>query len=1006
MTHQTRAAQKSRISSRGRVTPDEAGGRGFGQTGEVNMFRQSGVNVSLMCAASLLALSGAAWAQGAEQVESVTVTGSRIISDITQSPTPLTLVTADQLQANTPTNIPDALQKLPVFLGNSSQRSLNNASSNSAGNTLNLRNFGAQRTLVLLDGHRVAPSNSNGTVDIDVLPQMLMTRVDVITGGASAIYGSDAVAGVVNFILDKQFTGVKYNVNAGISKYGDAAQHQFGIAAGTELLGGRAHVEGSFRYYHQDGVANTERPYGFGGNTWVQTGNGSVGNPYTTVPYGRDATRPLGGLIGCGSACAANGMTFGASPGVIVPFLPGTPTGTKGTNSGGDGGRNQVTSFMASLRTQEAFGRASYDLGSGTEAYIQVGWAESRNQHNWSPVTLFTNAGRPHEFFVDNVFLTQQAKNMLAGSTMRWPGSDPADPSYFTDPGYQFNKIDGVDARKLGATYFSISLDRNIDVTTGLSGTLFGKYTWDAYYSHGESRQKETNPNNTDDARLLAALDAVAGPSGTAVCHVSLTAYASLYPGCTPLNVFSTNGPSLDAYRWINRETHYIQTNVLDDIGASVSGPVFDLPAGPVNVALSAEMRWSLYDVQSNAIPTDPADCTGLRLCTPGTVLKWTQNTAASVTADNNVYEFAAEIGVPLLKDLPMIQELTADLAGRTTTYSTSGEAETWKIGLDYHVNTSVRFRGTMSVDIRAPNLNDLYQPLLISSAGFNDLYTGKNASAPLHTQGNAALTPEIAHTFTGGVVLTPDFIPDLTMSIDYYKINMSNAITALSYGNTAIQNICIDSIRAGGALSPYCGLAVRPNPISDNSPDNYPLYTISSSLNSANVRTEGIDFEIDYGFEMADIADWAPGSVNLRNLLSIQPYITTVGFPGASATYNVMPKGRMTTFFSYTLGDWRLNLQNTWLSGFKKANGPVTPTQNNYVAPRVGSFDTLDVTIDRRFDLAGGDADLYLSVQNIGNTQPPLNPTSPTNPGLFYPVSSYESALGRYFTVGLRGNL
>ena len=199
--------------------------------------------LALMCAASVVALTtGAAHAQQtAQNTESVTVTGSRIISDITLSPTPITAVSAEQLQATTPTDIPDALNKLPVFIGGRTPRTQDNGSKNNGGNVLSLRNFGTQRTLVLLDGHRVPASNQDGTVDVDTLPQMLMSRVDVVTGGASAVYGSDAVAGVVNFILDKKFEGFKYNLNAGISKYGDGASEQLGIAWGTGLFGDRGH---------------------------------------------------------------------------------------------------------------------------------------------------------------------------------------------------------------------------------------------------------------------------------------------------------------------------------------------------------------------------------------------------------------------------------------------------------------------------------------------------------------------------------------------------------------------------------------------------------------------------------------------------------------------------------------------------------------------------------------------------------------------------------------------
>src|SRR5678815_4130956 len=211
--------------------------------------------LALMCAASVMALTtGAAHAQQAQNTEAVTVTGSRVISDITMSPTPITAVSADQLLSTTPTDIPDALNKLPVFIGGRGPRSQDNASKNNGGNVLNLRNFGVSRTLILLDGHRVPASNQDGTVDVDTLPQMLMSRVDVVTGGASAVYGSDAVTGVVNFVLDKNFTGLKFDVNSGISNYGDGFSYKVAAAAGMDLFGGRGHFEMSIEHFNQDGV--------------------------------------------------------------------------------------------------------------------------------------------------------------------------------------------------------------------------------------------------------------------------------------------------------------------------------------------------------------------------------------------------------------------------------------------------------------------------------------------------------------------------------------------------------------------------------------------------------------------------------------------------------------------------------------------------------------------------------------------------------------------------------
>ena len=215
------------------------------------------------------------------------------------------------------------------------------------------------------------------------------------------------------------------------------------------------------------------------------------------------------------------------------------------------------------------------------------------------------------------------------------------------------------------------------------------------------------------------------------------------------------------------------------------------------------------------------------------------------------MWEFSGEVGIPILKDVPLVQSLDADIAGRYTNYSISGSVETWKVGLDWHVNDSVRFRGTTSVDIRAPTLNDLYSPQVSSSGPFLDPLTNFNPGGiQTLSGGNPNLVPETSRTYTGGVVLTPSFIPGLTMSVDYYQIKLKNAITTISGSNTAIANICI----ASGGTSPFCSLYVRPFPYTNTTPANYPTLLKSQSLNAAFAVTEGEDYEIDYGFDTADV--------------------------------------------------------------------------------------------------------------------------------------------------------
>jgi iron complex outermembrane receptor protein len=912
----------------------------------------------------------------------IVVTGSRVISDAANSPTPLVVVSTEQLLATTPTNIPEALNKLPVFLGSQSGRSTSNAGSNAAGNVLNLRNFGIQRTLVLLDGHRIAPSNANGTVDTDVLPLALMSRVDVVTGGASAVYGSDAITGVVNFVLDKKFSGIKYDFNGGISNFGDGKSYQASVAAGTDLFGGRGHLEGSFRFFNQERIPITARPFGEDGQAWEQSGAGTAANPYVNTPFSRLSNQAPNGLITC-SGCAANGQQF-VSPGVIGPFNPGIATGTGNLSSGGDGGYDRFGTYQAALRTEDAFARFSYDLTDTINFYVQGTAAKSHNYATWYPVNLSPGAGanRPNTFFTTNAFLTPTEQAQLANPTGKFVVAS------------FINNIDGTDAGDQHRVYATVADQRYLSGTTGLSGQFGGKFSWDLYYTHGESRLVESNPNNTNNQKLYAAEDAVLDSGGHPVCYVSTTVNAGLYPGCVPINPFGGGTVTASQYDYFSEPTQFVLKNTMDDVGGSVSGEIFKLPAGAVKVALSGEYRANKYSVDSNASPTATVDCTGLRLCSPSAPL-YVQNVIADISAKNNVYEIAGEANIPILKDVPLIQSLDANVAGRYTHYSTSGSVETWKVGVDYHVNDFIRFRGTASVDIRAPTLNDLFSPLQSATTGFTDLLTNQTASIPLLSQGNPNLKPEKAHTYTGGVVLRP--LPGLTFSADYFKISVADGITNINYSTQAIQQLCM----ASGGSSPYCSLAIRPFPITNTSAANFPTAIISQNLNSSAVKTHGIDVEASYRFELSSLAGALPGSLSLRGFGTYQPTIKTVNFPGAPQNLAPSPTYRGSLFIGYNVGTWGINLQDTYLSSFKKA----TLTGQVFVIPKVPSFNTLDLTIDKKVELKANEFDVYLSVQNVGNRLYPLYPTNSQNPGLFYPTpSNFGNSMGRYFTVGIRG--
>src|SRR3954447_16356776 len=478
----------------------------------------------------------------------------------------------------TPSDTADALNKLPDIIGGRTPRTQGNGSSNNGGNVLALRNFGPSRTLVLLDGHRVAPSNQDGTVNVDILPQMLMSRVDIVTGGASAIYGSDAVAGVVNFVLDKKFTGLALKADGGESKYSDRKEYQLGAAWGTDLFAGRGHFEASARYRHQDLIPISARPYGADGQAWLLAGNGSPGNPYVNVPYSRVFNSGQYGNVQCGSSCPFNNYTFNQA-GILSPMVHGTPTGTANLESGGDGSYVKYGTFRSEIEMKDVFARLSFDLTDDVNSYVQGSWAQAGNNSNWINWVVSPSASRPNTLFADNPFLAPATQQQLGASIVCGPpaaagrrclpavpakspqtGSTPPPPPttpFFSAPSYIWNKVDGQNVNIGNRLYRTLSDEKTWNAETGLTGSL-GGWDWDVFYNHSESSLTVVNPNNTDNAKYLASLDAVIAPPGTMangvnvggsiVCWVSTQPqFAGLYPGCVPTNITNPNGPSLDS---------------------------------------------------------------------------------------------------------------------------------------------------------------------------------------------------------------------------------------------------------------------------------------------------------------------------------------------------------------------------------------------------------------------------------------------------------------------------
>ena len=961
-------------------------------------------SIAALCVSASFATSSV-WAQepdkdvsaAAEDIGVITVTGSRTITEVVRSPTPITSVDISELAVTTPSDTADALNKLPTIMGGRTPRTQGNGSTNNGGNTLSLRNFGPQRTLVLMNGHRIAPNNQDGSVNIDVLPSMLVKQIDIVTGGASAIYGSDAVAGVVNYVLDTEFTGLSLKGDFGQSKYSDGEEYQVGAAWGTSLFSDRGHFEVAARWRRQDMIPIADRPYGEDGQAWLLTGNGSPTNRFTNTPYSRVYNSgPRAGNVQCGS-CAVNNTTFNAA-GDLIPLVHGTATGSPPVESGGDGAFIKYGTFRSEIEMKDVFTRFSLDIGETTNWYVQGSVAQAENASDWIQWVVSPNPTRPNGIFSNNPYITPATQALLgsgiecgtAGATGRFclpavpatspatgstpppPPAGPGNVPFVRVPSYVWNTVGGEPANgNPNRMYRTFGDQKMWNAETGLTGEL-GNFRWDVYYNHGNSELTVTNPNNTDNGKYLASLDAVRDTDGVIKCWVTTQAeFAGLYPGCVPTNIVNPNGPSAESYEYLRAQTSWTLTQELDDVGFSIGGGLWGLglPAGEITANLSGEARWATYVMDSNAFPTEFVNCTGLRFCLSngGAPVRWVQNTNAEVDAKNHVYEGALEFNVPLLADVPGFQDLSTNLAGRWTKYSTFEAVESWKVGLNWQVIDSVRLRSTYSSDIRAPNLNDLYQPPGVSSTGFQDRLTGgSNQGQRLISQGNPQLTPEEAKTLTVGIVLTPPAIPRFSVAVDFYETKMTNAITPFSYQSDAIQGLCISS--APTYNSPFCQLAIRP--ITDPTDPNYlnpafnmPTAILNAPVNAAVQKTKGYDFQLDYNWDMAG------GQFSIRHLASYQPVNSTLGSPlSRFYVWAVQPKLMQTTFLNYEHGDWNVALQNRWLSSvsLKTSDNNLNGNTQNYVDSNLPSYDVVDVTISKAFDFGDGNVEAFLTASNL----------------------------------------
>ncbi|MEJ0039705.1 MAG: TonB-dependent receptor [Gammaproteobacteria bacterium] len=908
-------------------------------------------------------------------IQEVQVTGSRLVVEGGfQAPTPVTVVSAEQLSNASPTGLSDSLNQLPVF-GNSSTPASNGVSTvGTVGQSfLNLRALGASRTLVLLDGRRVVPSTGNGTTDISVLPEAMVSRVDVVTGGASAAYGSDAVAGVVNFVLDTKFEGVKATVQGGEAEEGDSQVRKVLLSGGTSFLGGRAHIIGSASYYSNSGInAWRDRDWY---NSCTRMANPAL-VPSTIIACGaHSAGFTAGGLIPSGPL---KGTQFGEG-GVPQPFTYGQLATTLSMIGGGgeDHGRN--FSAVPEVERETAFAHLTYDLNDNVSFFLEGLYG--RATAHFEPLPAWEGQSTGFTIYNDNAFLPASIKQQMATANIT------------SFPMWRFDYDFGL--------LIADSRNRTKRGTTGIQAT-FGGWSLNAYYEHGENNYYQTTQNNPKINLLYNAVDAVVGPNGNVICRSTL---ANPSNGCVPLNMFGSGSPSQAAKDWLLGTTWGDQLVKQDVVDVSLSGKPLDLWAGPLSVAFGGGYRREssnqVVDPISSSTRHFTGDYKGWPSALEGLIGGWERTNLQPLSGSYDVTEVFAESLVPLLREAPFARSLDLNLAARYTDYSTSGNVTTWKAGLTYEPISSIRLRGTISRDIRAANITELFSGPSLGQGNLIDPFqapSSPNRTPVVFTlpQGNPALTPEKADTHTIGVVLQPTFLPGFSASFDFYDITIKDAIGTLS-GQVIIDQ-CFQ-----GATS-LCGLLHRDT--------TGVLVSVDAPyLNLSSRKTRGLDVEMAYR------APVAGGTLDLRGLATYIDTLTTKN-PGApviesAGQTGILGSGGVPHIVADVSASYRGNggfgayLQERYI-GKGALDKTLTPAILDPASNRVSAVMYTDLTLTQRIGDRSSQpwsAELFFTVNNLFDRDPPVA----ASPWFVFGVAngstnaSVFDVIGRQYNAGIR---
>ncbi|MGH6780490.1 MAG: TonB-dependent receptor domain-containing protein [Sphingomonadaceae bacterium] len=837
----------------------------------------------------------------------IIVTGSRISRPNLDSAVPITSVSVQELTSTGDVSLGDALNELPALRSTFSQSNSTRFIGTAGVNILDLRGLGTARTLVLVNGRRhVSTQPGNSNVDTNTIPTDLVERVDVVTGGNSAIYGSDAVAGVVNFVLKRDFEGIRLRGQGGISSRGDRGSYFTSLTAGKNFGEGRGNVAAAFEYSQSNALYYVDRDaqYGaFSGRSQFNITQNTLGEPSTgdgipdnTFLRGvRNITISEGGAYS--SACPADTPANAARRAVNCtgergPALPGQlgpelgrafvfdangnlipNNGTRdlrtvgsGNNINGIGSTLRLTGqLQPGVKRYAANIMAGYEIAEALRPFIEAKYVRIDAVQEGQPT--FNN----NTFSINNPFLTAQARALLVSSLA--PGAT-------TFAAQRFN----VDFGGRGENHKR----ETFRVVAGVDGTFNDDWRYEVAFNYGRLDTYYETQGNVLLAQYANSINAVRNAAGQIVCGINADAStANDDAACVPVNLFGMGAPSQAALNYFSHTSSRKQYANQYNATAYVSGDlsqVFELPGGPVGFAIGAEYRRETSYSEFDAITRSGATfLNAIPIFDPPAL---------------EVKEVFGEIRVPILANVPFAQELTLEASGRVSDYNigSTGTVFAYNIGGIWAPIPDVRFRAGYAHSVRAPTQSDLFAapsqtflnglvdpcgqqninnnpnrvancaaagvPTTQTFTGTTEPFTNRPASGILGLNGsNPNLSEEKGTSWTAGVVIQPRAIPGLSLSIDYYNIKIDQVIFSLAA--QTIINQCYDS--PSGINNPFCAAITRnPNGTFAGQSDilhggttvSFPrtgTSFLSGPFNFAKQKTSGIDLDLNYRTAISD---------------------------------------------------------------------------------------------------------------------------------------------------------